>query len=228
MPAWLVDAAEPAHAGSSATSGPNATQAMARAQGATDVDDGRRDGRRASSTRAATAACSQARGLVGVRGAGFSYDGFCYVKKVTHKISLGRVQAALRARARGPRLDDPGGAAMSAFFGKYRGKVENNVDPLQQGRVQVSVPGGARRRAAQLGDAVRAVRRLQVGLFVVPPVGANVWVEFEGGDPDYPIWTGCFWGLGEVPGAAGARRDEGPQDRRRDARARATCPAPAG
>jgi hypothetical protein len=30
-------------------------------------------------------------------------------------------------------------------------------------------------------------------------VGANVWVEFEQGDPDHPIWSGCFWGKGEVP-----------------------------
>ena len=40
-----------------------------------------------------------------------------------------------------------------------------------------------------------------VGFFMIPPVGANVWVEFEGGDPDYPIWGGCFWGTGEVPAA---------------------------
>jgi len=38
-----------------------------------------------------------------------------------------------------------------------------------------------------------------VGFFAIPPVGANVWVEFEGGDPDYPIWSGCFWGTGEAP-----------------------------
>jgi hypothetical protein len=38
-----------------------------------------------------------------------------------------------------------------------------------------------------------------VGLFAIPPVGANVWVEFEGGDPDYPIWSGGFWGVGEAP-----------------------------
>jgi hypothetical protein len=30
-------------------------------------------------------------------------------------------------------------------------------------------------------------------------VGANVWVEFEGGDPDFPIYSGGFWGIGEVP-----------------------------
>jgi len=85
------------------------------------------------------------------------------------------------------------------FFGKYRGKVENNVDPMQQGRVQVSVP-------AVLGDgrlswAMPCVPYAGsgVGFFSVPPVGANVWVEFEGGDTDYPIWTGGFWGTGEAP-----------------------------
>ena len=96
---------------------------------------------------------------------------------------------------------------MSQFFGKYRGTVVNNIDPLQQGRVQVSVP-------AVLGDATLgwampcvAVRRARAsGFFAVPPVGANVWVEFEGGDPDYPIWTGCFWGIGEVPADARDRR----------------------
>jgi uncharacterized protein involved in type VI secretion and phage assembly len=34
----------------------------------------------------------------------------------------------------------------------------------------------------------------QAGFFSVPPVGANVWVEFEQGNSDYPIWSGCFWG----------------------------------
>jgi uncharacterized protein involved in type VI secretion and phage assembly len=37
---------------------------------------------------------------------------------------------------------------------------------------------------------------------MVPPVGTNIWVEFEGGDPDYPIWSGCFWGDQELPQAA--------------------------
>jgi hypothetical protein len=85
------------------------------------------------------------------------------------------------------------------FFGKYRGKVENNVDPLQQGRIQVSVP-------PVLGDgrlswAMPSVpfAGSQVGFFAIPPVGANIWVEFEAGDTDFPIWAGCFWGTGEVP-----------------------------
>ena len=88
---------------------------------------------------------------------------------------------------------------MPQFFGKYRGTVANNIDPQQMGRLQVSVP-------AVLGDgrlswAMPCVpfAGSGVGFFTLPPNGANVWVEFEAGDPDYPIWSGCFWGLGEAP-----------------------------
>ncbi len=38
-----------------------------------------------------------------------------------------------------------------------------------------------------------------VGLFLIPPTDASVWIEFEHGNPDYPIWTGCFWAQGELP-----------------------------
>lgn len=85
------------------------------------------------------------------------------------------------------------------FFGKYRGKVSNNLDPMQLGRIQVTVP-------EVLGDgrmswALPCVpfAGSGVGFFALPPVGANVWVEFEGGDPDFPIWAGCFWDVGQVP-----------------------------
>jgi hypothetical protein len=90
---------------------------------------------------------------------------------------------------------------VTQYFGKYRGKVENNIDPMLLGRVQVSAP-------AVLGDGKLSwampclpYAGSGVGFFVVPPVGANVWVEFEGGDADYPIWSGCFWGVGEAPAA---------------------------
>ena len=88
------------------------------------------------------------------------------------------------------------------FFGKYRGTVENDLDPFGQGRLQVRVP-------AVLGDAAMLwampcspYAGPGVGLFLIPPVGAQVWVEFEGGDPDYPIWVGGFWGPGEAPSPA--------------------------
>jgi len=87
---------------------------------------------------------------------------------------------------------------MSVLFGKYRGKVENNLDPHGQGRVQVTVP-------TVLGDSLQWAMPCTpyagsgVGFFAIPPVGANVWVEFEGGDQDRAIWVGCFWDEGDAP-----------------------------
>jgi len=88
---------------------------------------------------------------------------------------------------------------MSQFFGKYRGKVENNVDPQQMGRIQVSVPAVLGEGTLSWAMPCVPYAGSGVGFFAIPPNGANVWVEFEGGDPDYPIWSGCFWGMGEVP-----------------------------
>lgn len=88
---------------------------------------------------------------------------------------------------------------MTQFYGKYRGTVANNIDPQMMGRVQVSVPSIL--GEGQLSWAMPCVPYAGsgVGFFAIPPNGANVWVEFEGGDPDYPIWSGCFWGMGEAP-----------------------------
>ena len=85
------------------------------------------------------------------------------------------------------------------YFGKYRGRVEDNADPRQIGRLQVSVP-------ALLGNTIKLwampcvpYAGKNVGFFALPPKGANVWVEFEAGNIDYPIWVGCFWNEGEMP-----------------------------
>lgn len=86
-------------------------------------------------------------------------------------------------------------------FGKYRGKVTNTDDPAKRGRVMVTVP-------AVLGDAeVWAMPCVpfagdKVGMYFIPDVGTGVWVEFEGGDPSFPIWSGCFWGDDQTPGEA--------------------------
>ncbi len=88
---------------------------------------------------------------------------------------------------------------MTQFFGKYRGKVENNTDPNQMGRVQVSVPSILGQGQLSWAMPCSPYAGPGVGWFAVPPVGANVWVEFEGGNTDYPVWSGCFWGDGECP-----------------------------
>jgi uncharacterized protein involved in type VI secretion and phage assembly len=82
---------------------------------------------------------------------------------------------------------------MTVFYGKYRGKVTDIDDPLFMGRIRAKVPdvlgddeSGWALPCAPFGGA-------NMGMFVLPTVDASVWIEFEHGDPDYPIWTGCFW-----------------------------------
>jgi hypothetical protein len=88
---------------------------------------------------------------------------------------------------------------MTQYFGKYRGKVVNNVDPLNLGRVQVSCPAVLGEGTLSWAMPCAPYAGAGVGLFTVPPLQANVWVEFEGGDKDYPICAGVFWGDNEVP-----------------------------
>ena len=89
------------------------------------------------------------------------------------------------------------------FYGKYRGTVVNNIDPQQIGRIQAIVPDVSNIMLSSWAMPCVPVAGIQTGMFAVPPIGAGVWVEFEQGDPDYPIWTGCFWGTAaEVPALA--------------------------
>jgi uncharacterized protein involved in type VI secretion and phage assembly len=96
-------------------------------------------------------------------------------------------------------------STLPRFYGKYRGTVVNNVDPLQLARIQVFVPDvGALLPSTWALPCVPVAGKLS-GTFVLPQVGAGVWVEFEQGDPNDPIWVGGYWGTAaEVPSAAKA------------------------
>lgn len=89
------------------------------------------------------------------------------------------------------------------YFGKYRGTVLNNIDPMQMGRIQVIVPDVSSVVPTSWAMPCLPVGGIQMGVFAVPIIGAGVWVEFEHGNPDYPIWTGCYWGsAAEIPATA--------------------------
>lgn len=95
-------------------------------------------------------------------------------------------------------LDDVMDAVECRVFGKYRGLVTDNNDPTGRGRVQVQVP------AVMGEEQVWALPCApyggeNMGLYSIPEVGTGVWVEFEAGNPSYPIWVGCFWGDNQVP-----------------------------
>lgn len=86
------------------------------------------------------------------------------------------------------------------YLGKYRGVVSDIQDPLMTGRIKAKVQevygddeSGWAMPCAPFGGS-------QTGFFALPTVGAGVWIEFEHGNPDYPIWSGCWWGaVSEMP-----------------------------
>lgn len=86
----------------------------------------------------------------------------------------------------------------SHYFGKYRGVVEDTDDPTKRGRIQVRVPSVLGALKVWAMPCVPYAGK-GVGFYSLPDVGTGVWVEFEGGDPSFPIWTGCFWADDELP-----------------------------
>lgn len=87
---------------------------------------------------------------------------------------------------------------MKRYYGKYRGKVEGNIDPLNQGRLRVSVASVFGKGNMNWAMPCVPFAGAGLGFLFLPPTGANVWVEFEEGNSQKPIWTGCFWGAEEA------------------------------
>jgi len=86
------------------------------------------------------------------------------------------------------------------YYGKYRGTVINNIDPLQIGRLLVQVPDIGGLIPSSWAMPCFPIAGKQMGAYMIPQIGAGVWVEFEQGDQDYPIWSGCWYGsAAEVP-----------------------------
>lgn len=91
------------------------------------------------------------------------------------------------------------------FYGKYRGFVVDNADPEHLGRLKVKVPGvlgndvvtGWAMPCAPYGG------NADQGFLFIPDIKAGVWIEFEEGDLEFPIWVGTFWskpgGESELP-----------------------------
>ncbi|AJE85092.1 hypothetical protein SLNWT_4716 [Streptomyces albus] len=100
------------------------------------------------------------------------------------------------------------------YLGKFRGRVVSNDDPLRIGRITVSVPDVLGDEPSTWALPCLPFTGPQSGQFTVPAVGAGVWVEFEQGDPSYPVWTGAWYGSAE----------ELPPDARRELAAGVTKP----
>lgn len=89
---------------------------------------------------------------------------------------------------------------MATYLGKYRGTVVDNIDPLSLGRILVKVPGVPGAAVSSWAMPCLPFAGRQSGMYVVPDIGSGVWVEFEEGRPELPVWVGGFWEMNaEIP-----------------------------
>lgn len=91
------------------------------------------------------------------------------------------------------------------FYGKYRAVVVENADPENRGRLQLTIPRvlGKDVVSPWALPCVPYGGAVDQGFFFIPEKESVVWVEFEAGLLDYPIWVGTYWskpgGVSEVP-----------------------------
>jgi hypothetical protein len=90
-------------------------------------------------------------------------------------------------------------ADLPPVWGKHRGIVLDNLDPLSLGRVRASVPDLLGEVPTGWATPCSPYGGPTAGFFAIPPIGAGVWIEFEAGDVSRPIWAGCYWGAAEPP-----------------------------
>ena len=89
------------------------------------------------------------------------------------------------------------------FYGLYRGTVVNNIDPLQLGRIMAIVPDVTGVAPSTWAMPCVPIAGKQMGVFMVPQIGAGIWMQYEAGDSDRPVWTGGWWGIAaELPALA--------------------------
>ena len=97
------------------------------------------------------------------------------------------------------------------YHGVQRATVVNNIDPLLSGRIQVIATDSTGITPSTWAMPCVPVAGIQTGVFVLPPIGSGVWIMFEHGDPDYPVWIGGWWGsAAEVPALAQAGNPASP------------------
>jgi hypothetical protein len=87
----------------------------------------------------------------------------------------------------------------SRVYGKRQGIVTDVNDPERMGRLRARVPGLLQGETTPWALPCAPFTGPDAGLFAVPPVGAGVWIEFEAGNLDYPIWSGGWWPRGDAP-----------------------------
>lgn len=79
------------------------------------------------------------------------------------------------------------------YYGKYRATVLNTLDPRNQGRIMVQLADIYGLFPSTWALPSFPLAGINAGAVTLPAIGSQVWIDFEAGDPEYPVWTGSFW-----------------------------------
>lgn len=107
---------------------------------------------------------------------------------------LGYVESMNAEDDDGPPPAGDGVKGIPRYYGKYRGTVLPVPDLKRMGRLMVQVSDVNGPNITNWARPCVPWAGVGMGVFSVPLAGTKVWVEFEQGHPDYPIWVGCRWG----------------------------------
>jgi type VI secretion system (T6SS) baseplate-like injector VgrG len=91
----------------------------------------------------------------------------------------------------------------TSYFGKYRGIVTDVGDPNNECRIRATVPAVLGEQACGWAMPAAPFAGDGHGMVMLPKVGSGVWIEFEGGRLDNPIWSGAWWASGQRPNPQG-------------------------
>jgi uncharacterized protein involved in type VI secretion and phage assembly len=85
------------------------------------------------------------------------------------------------------------------YFGKYRGTVDSIGSGSELGLIKAKVPEVLGDETTHWARPAVPFAGKQHGFLALPEVGDGVWIEFEAGNVDLPIWSGCWWADNEIP-----------------------------
>jgi hypothetical protein len=86
----------------------------------------------------------------------------------------------------------------SQFWGKYRATVIQTLTGDDFGKLVVSAPDVYGDTQSPPVWPCAPFAGPNHGFVAIPEVGDGVWIEFEGGDPSQPVWTGGWWAKNDL------------------------------
>ena len=93
----------------------------------------------------------------------------------------------------------------STYYGKYRGIVTDVNDPDNLCRIRARIENLLDGHETGWALPAAPFAGSGHGSVMLPALESGVWIEFEAGNIDNPIWSGGWWASGQRPSPQGSK-----------------------